>query len=174
MLLAAPVELPCTPQESGRLCDRNRALIDLSARFGQQAGATVAGLQLLCGGSLVDPRAGPTQHCDRTASRHMVVRAVAGHMHLLGRSISVTLNPGAPDQRTLLDRKVWDFDNQRATPLQHPVTVRPGDTLRVTCTHDAALRGQLPQLAGRPARYVMWGEGTSDEMCLGIVLYTRR
>ena len=174
MLLAAPVELPCTAQESGRLCDRNRALIDLSARFGQQAGATVAGLQLLCGGSLVAPRAGPTQHCDRTASRHMVVRAVAGHMHLLGRSISVTLNPGGPDRRSLLDRKVWDFDNQRATPLRHPVTVRPGDTLRVTCTHDAALRGQLPQLAGRPARYVMWGEGTSDEMCLGIVLYTRR
>ena len=174
MLLAAPVELPCTPQESGRLCDRDRALIDLSARFGQQAGATVAGLQLLCGGSLVAPRAGPTQHCDRTASRRMVVRAVAGHMHLLGRSISVTLNPGAADQQTLLDRKVWDFDNQRATALKHPVTVRPGDTLRVTCTHDAALRSQLPQLAGRPARYVMWGEGTSDEMCLGIVLYTRR
>jgi hypothetical protein len=174
MLLAAPVELPCTPQESGPLCNRSRALINLSARFGQQAGATVAGLQLLCGGSLVAPRAGPTQHCDRTASRRMVVRAVAGHMHLLGRSISVTLNPGTPDQRTLLDRKVWDFDNQRATPLRHPATVRPGDTLRVTCTHDAALRSQLPQLAGRPARYVMWGEGTSDEMCLGIVLYTRR
>jgi Copper type II ascorbate-dependent monooxygenase, C-terminal domain len=174
MLLAAPVELPCTPQESGRLCDRATALVDLQSRFGLQAGATVAGLQLLCGGSLVAPRAGPTQHCDRMATRRMVVRAVAGHMHLLGRSISVTLNPGAADQQTLLDRKVWDFDNQRATALPHPVTVQPGDTLRVTCTHDAALRSLLPSLAGRPARYVMWGEGTSDEMCLGIVLYTRR
>jgi hypothetical protein len=174
MLIAAPVELPCTPQESGRLCDRNRALIDLSARFGQQAGATVAGLQLLCGGSLVAPRAGPTQHCDRTASRRLVVRAVAGHMHLLGRSISVTLNPGQPGEQTLLDRKVWDFDNQRATPLRHPVTVRPGDTLRVTCTHDASLRAAIPELANEQPRYVTWGEGTSDEMCLGIVLYTRR
>lgn len=174
MLLAAPVELPCSSQESGRLCDRDTALVDLQSRFGLQAGATVAGLQLLCGGSLVAPRAGPTQHCDRTASERMVVRAVAGHMHLLGRSISVTLNPGTADQQTLLDRKVWDFDNQRATALKHAVTVQPGDTLRVTCTHDAALRSQLPQLAGRPARYVMWGEGTSDEMCLGIVLYTRR
>ena len=104
----------------------------------------------------------------------MVVRAVAGHMHLLGRSISVTMNPGAPDQRTLLDRKVWDFDNQRATPLKRPVTVRPGDTLRVTCTHDAALRSLIPELASEQPRYVIWGEGTSDEMCLGIVLYTRR
>ncbi len=174
MLLAAPVELPCTAQESGPLCERATALADLQSRFGLQAGTTVAGLQLLCGGSLVAPRAGPTQHCDRTATRRMVVRAVAGHMHLLGRSISVTLNPGAADRKTLLDRKVWDFDNQRATALPRPVTVRPGDTLRVTCTHDAALRSQLPSLAGRPARYVMWGEGTSDEMCLGIVLYTRR
>ena len=174
MLLAAPVELPCTPAESGRLCNRDAALVDLSARFGQQAGATVAGLQLLCGGSLLAPRAGSTEHCDRTASRSMVVRAVAGHMHLLGRSISVTLNPGAADQQTLLDRKVWDFDNQRATALKHPVIVRAGDTLRVTCTHDAALRGMLPELANEPPRYVMWGEGTSDEMCLGIVLYTRR
>ena len=171
-LLVAPIELPCTPQESGRLCDRGVALLDLSARFGAQAGSTVAGLQLLCGGNLVTPHVGPRQHCDRVASRRMVVRAVAGHMHLLGRSISVTLNPGRAGQRTLLDRTVWDFDNQRAVALKHPVTVRPGDTLRVTCTHDASLRGMLPELAGEPPRYVMWGEGTSDEMCLGIVLYT--
>ena len=102
------------------------------------------------------------------------MRAVAGHMHLLGRSISVTLNPGRTGQKTLLDRKVWDFDNQRATALKQPVTVRAGDKLRVTCTHDAALRSVLPELADEPSRYVMWGEGTSDEMCLGIVLYTRR
>jgi hypothetical protein len=174
MLLVAPIELPCTAAESGPLCDRGNALLDLSRRFGQQAGATVAGLQLLCGGSLVAPRAGPTQHCDRTVSRRMVVRAVAGHMHLLGRSISVTLNPRSPHPQTLLDRLVWDFDNQRATPLPKAVVVQPGDTLRVTCTHDAALRSMLPELAGEQPRYVMWGEGTADEMCLGIVLYTLR
>jgi Copper type II ascorbate-dependent monooxygenase, C-terminal domain/Copper type II ascorbate-dependent monooxygenase, N-terminal domain len=172
MLLTAPIELPCTPKERGPLCNRGTALLDLSARFGEQAASTVSGLQLLCGGNLVTPRAGPTQHCDRAASRTMVVRAVAGHMHLLGRSISVTLNPGAADERTLLDRKVWDFDNQRATALKHPVTVQPGDTLRVSCTHDAALRAMIPELAKEPPRYVMWGEGTSDEMCLGIVFYT--
>jgi hypothetical protein len=174
MLLAAPIELPCTAKESGPLCDRGAALLNLSGRFGEQAGATVAGLQLLCGGSLLHPRAGPTQHCDRRAQQRMVVRAVAGHMHLLGRSISVTLNPRGAHPQTLLDRKVWDFDNQRATPLKRPATVQPGDTLRVTCTHDAALRGLLPELAGETPRYVTWGEGTSDEMCLGIVLYTKR
>ena len=94
MLLVAPVELPCPPGETGVLCDRSRAIADLTARFGPNSGRTVAGLQLLCGGSFTDPRAGNTQHCDRRVGQDMTVRAVAGHMHLLGRSISVTLDPG--------------------------------------------------------------------------------
>jgi hypothetical protein len=172
MLLVAPVELPCTPRESGDLCDRDRSLQDLTGRFGASAGRTVAGLQLLCGGSLTRPRAGNTQRCDRRVDTAMTVQAVAGHMHLLGRSISVTLNPGGSRERILLNRRVWDFDNQGATPLATPARVRPGDTLRVTCTHDATLRSMLPELQGQEPRYVTWGEGTADEMCLGIVLYT--
>jgi hypothetical protein len=45
--------------------------------------------------------------------------------------------------------------------------------LTVTCRHDQSLRDQLPALQGVPERYVVWGEGTTDEMCLGIVLVTR-
>jgi hypothetical protein len=173
MLLVAPVELPCAPEESGRLCDRSQSVLDLVGRFGPEAGRTVSGLQLLCGGSFVAPVAGSTQHCDRRVPSDMVVRAVAGHMHLLGRSIRVELDPGTSRATTLLDREVWDFDNQKATALQRPVRVRRGDTLRVTCTHDARLRSMVPELADEQPRYVTWGEGTSDEMCLGIVLYTR-
>ena len=172
MLLVAPVELPCLPEESGALCDRAVAVNDLVHRFGTNAGRTVAGLQLLCDGSFVAPRAGRTQHCDRRVQHDMEVRAVAGHMHLLGRSISITLDPGGARERTLLKRPVWDFDDQGATALRKPAQVRAGDTLRVTCRHDAALRGMIPELENEQPRYVMWGEGTSDEMCLGIVMYT--
>jgi len=31
----------------------------------------------------------------------------------------------------------------------------------------------LPAFEDVPERYVVWGEGTTDEMCLGIVLVTR-
>jgi hypothetical protein len=172
MLLVAPVELPCLREESGPLCDRAVAVNDLVTRFGPNAGRTVAGLQLLCGGSFVDPRAGATQHCDRRVEQDLEVRAVAGHMHLLGRSISITLDPGGPRERSLLKRPVWDFDDQGATVLKRPVQVRAGDTLRVTCRHDAALRSMIPELENEQPRYVAWGEGTSDEMCLGIVMYT--
>jgi hypothetical protein len=173
MLLVAPVELPCAPGETGILCDRQSAVFDVIHRFGPDSGATVAGLQLLCDGDVLAPRAGPTQHCDRRVSSPMIVRAAAGHMHLLGRSIKIELNPGTPGARTLLNRKVWDFDNQRATPLPKQVRVAGGDVLRVTCTHDAGLRRLIPELENEQPRYVTWGEGTSDEMCLGIVIYTR-
>ena len=46
-------------------------------------------------------------------------------------------------------------------------------TLTVTCRHDQSLRDQLPAFEGQEDRYVVWGEGTTDEMCLGILLVTR-
>lgn len=170
MLLPAPVELPCTPGESGRLCDREDAVDDVVSRFGAGTGATIAGLQLLCGGDPENPQAGPVQTCDRRLSSSGKIFAVAGHMHLLGREISITLNPGTQDEQTLLDIDNWDFDQQAAIPLAKPVQVEPGDVLRVRCRHDAGLRSMLPALQDSPPRYVVWGEGTADEMCLGIVI----
>lgn len=102
----------------------------------------------------------------------MTIRAVAGHMHLLGRTVRVDVVRSSGAVVNLLDVKVWDFDNQRATVLKRAVTVGPGDRLKVTCRHDAALRSQLPELRKLQPRYVVWGEGSSDEMCLGIVSYT--
>ena len=38
----------------------------------------------------------------------------------------------------------------------------------MTCTHQQWLRDQLPAFAGqREDRYVVWAEGSTDEMCLG-------
>ena len=40
--------------------------------------------------------------------------------------------------------------------------------------HDATLRQKLPQLRNLPPRYVVWGDGTTDEMCLGLLTATFR
>jgi hypothetical protein len=168
-LLPAPVELPCRPEHSdGPLCTRAAALADVKKRFGQGPGATADLLHLLCG----PVKAGPVQSCTRTIGRPETVRGVAGHMHLLGKSIKVEVNAGTPRARTLLDIAVWDFDNQGSRPIK-PVALKPFDTLTVTCTHTQALRDQLPAFDGVPDKYVVWGEGTTDEMCLGYVLVTR-
>ncbi len=158
--------------QTGPLCNRDASVADVIRRFGNDSGRTVAGLQLLCGGSLLHPRAAPTQTCARPATQTMQIRSVAGHMHLLGRSIRVDLERADGTRQNLINIKVWNFDDQHATVLAEPVTVHAGDRLRVTCTHDATLRQKLPELAKLPPRYVVWGEGSSDEMCLGIVSYT--
>jgi hypothetical protein len=173
MLLPAPVELPCAEGETGPLCDRTKALLDLAHRFGQDTWRTVGGLQLLCDGDPAAPVPATTQSCDRRIGEPTTIHAAAGHMHLLGRSIRIDLNPDTARAQALLDVPTYDFDDQGARPLTEPVTAGPGDTVRVTCTHDAGLRGVLPALEGEEPRYVVWGEGTTDEMCLGILVVTR-
>lgn len=168
MLLPAPVELPCREGVIGDLCQRGAAMADVRDRFGD-AGATGDRLHVLCGAS----RPGPVQSCTRVVREPMTVRAMAGHMHLLGRSISVTLNEGQPDEQPLLSLDPWDFDDQGAIPMASPVALVPGDELTVRCTHDQGLRDLLPAFEDAPERYVVWGEGTTDEMCLGIVSFTR-
>jgi hypothetical protein len=170
--LLAPIELPCTASESGPLCDRQAAVADVLHRFGEDVGQTVVGLNELCNGGK-EPVAGATQHCDRKIPQGATAYAVAGHMHLLGRSIKIELNPDTPQAQTLLDIPAYNFDDQAIRPLATPVAITAGDNLRVTCTHDAGLRKLLPQLKTLPPRYVVWGDGTSDEMCLGLVIVAR-
>jgi copper type II ascorbate-dependent monooxygenase-like protein len=168
--LSAPIELPCADGESGPLCDRTAAIADVTQRFGAEVGDSAAQLVGACSNGTPVP--GNTQHCDIPVPVPITMYAAFGHMHLLGRSITVELNPGTTGARTLLDVPAFDFDDQRLQVLPTPIDARPGDTLRVTCTHDATLRQQLPQLSGLPPRYVVWGDGSSDEMCLGLLTAT--
>ena len=163
LLLPAPVELPCRPGKTGPLCNRAKAMADVKARFGEGPGSQGDLLHLLCGAEDI----GPVQSCSRPATRAMTIRAAAEQVHVAGRAIKDAVNG-----RTVLDIPVWDFDDQKSRPVK-PVRVEPGDTLTVTCRHDQSLRDQLPAFAGQPERYVVWGEGTTDEMCLGILLVTR-
>ncbi len=166
MLMPAPVELPCRPgRDDSELCDRDAALEDVAERVGYAGSANW--LHILCG-SEIEP--GPTSHCDRRISGPTTVLGVAGHMHLLGKQVRIEVNPGEPDERTLLEIKQWDFDNQGSRPVT-PLRLEAGDTVRVTCRHSQAARDQAIAFEGegRLDRYVVWGEGTVDEMCLGIL-----
>jgi Copper type II ascorbate-dependent monooxygenase, C-terminal domain len=164
-LLPAPVELPCRPgHDDGPLCDREAAVADVLSRFGS-AGNTNSLLHLLCG---TDVEPSNTTSCTRNVLRGMTVIGVAGHMHLLGRKISIEANPGTDRARTLLDIPVWDFDNQGIKPIE-PLHLDPFDTVKVTCIHQQWLRDRLPAFQGQEERYVVWGEGSTDEMCLGML-----
>jgi hypothetical protein len=170
MLLPAPVELPCRPgHDTSDLCDRDAAQADVQERFGLQAGNTSDALRILCPG---EEEPGNVQSCTRSVPEPLTIQGVAGHMHLLGRSISIEVNPGTPRARTILDIPVWDFDDQGARAIR-PVRLDAYDQVRVTCRHVQWLRDRLPAFEGQEERYVLWGEGTTDEMCLGILQVTR-
>ncbi|MGH3134631.1 MAG: monooxygenase, partial [Gaiellaceae bacterium] len=174
VLLPAPVELACARGEQGPLCSRTEALFELSRKYGSESAFVPTGLLLLCRGNAASPRASATSSCDRRFSQPATIYVAAGHMHLLGASIRLELNPGTSRARVLLDLPRWDFHWQNAYTLRTPVQVRAGDVVRVTCRHDVSKRtgGGEPGIPRTP-RYVLWGEGTTDEMCLGILQVTR-
>lgn len=169
MLLPAPVELACRPEHSdGPLCSREAAKADLFERFGEEA-RTADMLYFLCGGG---PRADEWQSCTRTLNEPITIHSVAAHMHLLGRQLKIETNPGTPRAKTVLDIPIWNFDDQGGIPID-PVRLKVGDEVKVSCQHVQWLRDELPAFEGQPDKYVMWGDGTTDEMCLGMLQVTR-
>src|SRR6185312_17078415 len=97
------------------------------------------------------------------------IYAVLGHMHVRGVDIRVELNPGRPGA-TLLHIPAWNFHWQDFYTLKQPIRAPAGSIVRVTCTYDNSVPKQ-PIIGGKrlTPRYVLWGEGTTDEMCLGVL-----
>ena len=63
--------------------------------------------------------------------------SVAGHMHLLGRSIRVDLNPGTPARGSCSRSRAGASTGRPRTCSSKPSASSPGDVLRVTCRHDS-------------------------------------
>jgi predicted CxxxxCH...CXXCH cytochrome family protein len=181
MLIPAPVELPCPRGVRSQLCSRDFAVREEARKYGYNASLIPFGLLYLCGKSLADyPRAPASVSslkttCDRRVNRPLRIYGVAGHMHLRGFDIRVDLNPGTPSAQTLLHIPHWDFHWQDAYYLAQPVGANVGDTIRVTCRFDNSAKRQ-PVVKGKrlKSRYVLWGEGTTDEMCLGLLQVATR
>jgi len=172
-LFPAPVELACPDGVTGPLCDRRQSLIDLSARTSTTSAFEAAGINALCGQDPFKPTSSLKSRCDKIMNSNFNVIAAAPHMHLLGRSLKLTLNPGSATEKILLDVTNYNFDDQSSTVLKQPVAVKAGDTIRVECTFDPTLRQKIPQLKNLAPRYITWGEGSSDEMCLGVIAATK-
>ena len=168
-LVAAPVELACPTGVTGELCNRGRSLADLATRTTPASAFEAAGLNLLCGRSAFHPIPSTTSVCDKTIAQSVTVLKVAPHMHMLGTSLKLILNPGTPRESVIFNRPKYNFDDQSATVLKKPITLKAGDIVRVVCTYNPKLRSLIPALKKLAPRYVTWGEGSADEMCLGVM-----
>lgn len=83
--------------------------------------------------------------------------STALHMHTLGVSAEMVVEHDDGTETCLARVPSWDFDWQRSYELVEPVDVADGDTIRLTCTWDNPTDED-----------VYWGDGTTDEMCLGV------
>ncbi len=166
--LLAPAEIPCSSDESGPLCDRQTVLEQKIAEYGVR-GAPADFILAFCGrtagefATMTDGVA--SSSCDTPIEYDGTIISVLGHMHELGQSFRMTLNPGRADEMVLLDIPRWDFDWQFNYDLAADVALEAGDEIRIECSWDRSLRD--PDL--EPA-YVLWADGTDDEMCFATVV----
>ena len=172
-LFAAPVELACPSGVTGPLCDRNASLRDLATRTDKTSFLEAQAIAAICGKNPAKPIPSLANFCDRIVRSDFKIIAAGPHMHLLGKKLKMTLNPGTEREKSILNVENYDFDDQSPIVLPEPINVVSGDVIRIECVHDPSLRQVLPALKFLPPRYVTWGEGSSDEMCLGVLSVTR-
>jgi hypothetical protein len=164
---AAP-DIPCPTGVTGPLCNRAASLAHQGQEFGSSAAVFVNAIEAACGSNPPNPPAGDTTSCTFPASSSGYIVRAQAHMHLLGQSFKLVLNPGTPEAQTVLNVPDYNFHNQKAYNLAKPVHVTAGEPLQVTCTYDPRLAQELPILRKAPSHFVTWGDGSSDEMCLGL------
>lgn len=87
----------------------------------------------------------------------LTVYSAGLHMHTYGKSARTTLMRADGTEQCLLDIPRWNFHWQSSYELQKPLVMEPGDQLHLGCTWDN------PEMTD-----LNWGEGTGDEMCLGV------
>jgi hypothetical protein len=172
-LFAAPVELACPSGVTGPLCDRNASLRDLATRTDKTSFLEAQAIAAICGKNPAKPIPSLANSCDRIIRSDFKIISAGPHMHLLGKKLKMTLNPGSEREKSILNVENYDFDDQSPIVLPEPINVVSGDVIRIECVHDPSLRQALPALKFLPPRYVTWGEGSSDEMCLGVLSVTR-
>ncbi|QXC62839.1 YceI family protein [Aquihabitans sp. G128] len=162
-----PVEIPCAPKDADEpLCDRDASIADNVTRFGRAGASNESGLLALCGHTpeeLTKDFDGSVARssCIAKVPQDGVIIGAMGHMHTLGKSIRLTLDPDQPSEKILLDIPNWSFDWQMNYGFEEPVRVKAGEQIRIDCAWD---RSADPN---RAPKYIVFAEGTEDEMCFG-------
>ena len=103
----------------------------------------------------------------------LIVHTANHHMHELGTSQRTELRHEDGSSTCLLDIPDWDFGWQGSYTLSTSIPFQSGDQLWMGCSwnNSAANQPVIDGVAREPVD-VAWGEGTSDEMCLGAFYVT--
>jgi hypothetical protein len=112
------------------------------------------------------------------------IHTAALHMHQLGDNGTISIKRADGAEDCLVNIPEWDFEWQQPYVLKEAVLVEPGDQVSLRCTWDNSQANQPYHNVdtdndGTPDDYqqneprdVDWGDGTQDEMCLGVIYVT--
>lgn len=106
-------------------------------------------------------------------SQPYLIHSAGLHMHMLGTRGTVSLKRSSGAQECLLTIPRWDFNWQGSFQFTQAKVARAGDQLAIECHWDNSAENQAVMNGAQlEARDVRWGEGSTDEMCLGIFYVT--
>lgn len=101
------------------------------------------------------------------------LHAIFPHMHTLGRQFTVRHLSSEGQITPILHIPEYDFNWQREYHLQEPILIRPDDQLELECVWDNTMEQRLKSgLMVEELFDVSWGDGTYDEMCIGMMYLT--
>jgi hypothetical protein len=169
--LVAPPNIPCPAGVSGPLCNYQASLAYLNQRFGSSGVEMATGIDGICGEDASNPPVGDTATCTWHVGSNGYIDRIQPHMHLLGVSFTMVLNPGTPQAKTILSVPNYNFHYQKAYNVA-PIPVTRGEPIQINCSYDPLLAQELPVLRKAPPHFVTFGDGSSDEMCVGVTWQT--
>lgn len=168
--LVAPPNIPCQ-DVAGPLCNYQASLAYLNQRFGSSGVVMAKGIDQVCGENPDAPPVGDTATCTWRIGSNGYIDRIQPHMHLLGVKFTMVLNPGTPQAKTILSIPNYNFDYQKAYDVA-PIPVSRGEQIQVNCSYNPQLAQELPVLRKAPPHFVTFGDGSSDEMCVGVTWQT--
>ncbi|MDX2039507.1 MAG: ascorbate-dependent monooxygenase [Isosphaeraceae bacterium] len=96
----------------------------------------------------------------------ILLTAVMPHMHWLGKDFQFTAVKPDGTRVPLIRIDRWDFNWQGTYAYDKPIPLPKGSWFEMVAHFDNS--DANPANPSKPAKKVQWGEGTNDEMCIGI------
>jgi peroxiredoxin len=95
------------------------------------------------------------------------IYSVMPHMHLLGKTVKVTMTPPGGETRTLVQIDDWDYNWQETYWLKEPIHLKADTRLDIEAVFDNSDKN--PNNPRSPPKMVTRGEETTDEMLFGFL-----
>ena len=97
--------------------------------------------------------------------------AIVPHMHWLGKDFRLTAERPDGSRTTLIQIDQWDFNWQDTYELTDPIALPSGTKIAMEAHFDNSAAN--PANPSDPPKEVVWGEQTTNEMCIGFLQMTR-